>query len=233
MSLQSALAFYGVIPEHVPVVTSVGQGRPETLHNPLGGFQFNHLTGTLFFDYSRMEVAARQFAFVASPEKALLDLVYLTPGADSQDYLRELRLRELGGDGHVDAGRACAAKRQSQTGQGSPTPREPILGGGGRLTMKEYLRQLTAQADNDLARGCLVREYLQARVLESLQDEGVFLRWAFVGGTALRFLFVIPRFSEDSYFSLLSPRGDPGFRPILDRAQADLRTRRLPGRDQA
>ncbi len=81
--------------------------------------------------------------------------------------------------------------------------------------MKEYLRQLTAQADNDLARGCLVREYLQARVLESLQDEGVFLRWAFVGGTALRFLFVIPRFSEDLYFSLLSPRGDPGFRPIL------------------
>ncbi len=93
VSLQSALAFYGVIPEHVPVVTSVGQGRPETLHNPLGGFQFNHLTGTLFLGYSRMEVAARQFAFVASPEKALLDLVYLTPGADSQDYLRELRLQ--------------------------------------------------------------------------------------------------------------------------------------------
>ncbi|PIX48989.1 MAG: hypothetical protein COZ57_04435, partial [Armatimonadetes bacterium CG_4_8_14_3_um_filter_66_20] len=35
----------------------------------------------------------RQFAFVASPEKALLDLVHLTPGADSPDYLRELRLQ--------------------------------------------------------------------------------------------------------------------------------------------
>ena len=93
VSLQSALAFHGVIPEHVPVVTSVGQGRPETVHNPLGAFQFNHLTGTLFFGYSRMEVAARQFAFVASPEKALLDLIHLTPGADSQDYLRELRLQ--------------------------------------------------------------------------------------------------------------------------------------------
>jgi hypothetical protein len=40
-----------------------------------------------------VEVAPRQFAFVASPEKALLDLVYLTPGADSSDYLRELRLQ--------------------------------------------------------------------------------------------------------------------------------------------
>jgi predicted nucleotidyltransferase component of viral defense system len=81
--------------------------------------------------------------------------------------------------------------------------------------MKEYLRQLASQADGDLARGCLVREYLQARVLESLQDEGVFLRWAFVGGTALRFLFAIPRFSEDLDFSLIAPGEDPGFRKAL------------------
>ena len=93
VSLQSALAFHGVIPEHVPVVTSVGPGRPETVHNPLGAFQFKHLTGTLFFGYSRMEVATRQLAFVASPEKALLDLIHLTPGADSENYLRELRLQ--------------------------------------------------------------------------------------------------------------------------------------------
>jgi len=78
--------------------------------------------------------------------------------------------------------------------------------------MKEYLRQLAEQADNDLARGCLVREYLQARVLESLQDEGVFQRWAFVGGTALRFLFAIPRFSEDLDFSLIAPGDDPGLK---------------------
>ena len=93
ISLQSALAFHGVIPEHVPVATSVGPGRPETVHNPLGAFQFNHLSQTLFFGYSRMEVAPRQFAFVASPEKALLDLIHLTPGGDSEDYIRELRLQ--------------------------------------------------------------------------------------------------------------------------------------------
>lgn len=85
--------------------------------------------------------------------------------------------------------------------------------------MKEYLRQLAAQADNDLARGCLVREYLQARVLESLQDEGVFLRWAFVGGTALRFLFSIPRFSEDLDFSLMAPGDDGGFTSALTKVK--------------
>jgi predicted transcriptional regulator of viral defense system len=93
VSLQAALAFHGVIPEHVPVTTSVGPGRPETVLNPLGSFQFNHLADRLLFGYSRREVASRQFAFVAAPEKALLDLVYLTPGADSADYLRELRLQ--------------------------------------------------------------------------------------------------------------------------------------------
>jgi predicted transcriptional regulator of viral defense system len=93
VSLQAALAWHSVIPEHVPVVTSVGPGRPETVRNPLGAFQFNHLAAALLFGYSRVEVAPRQFAFVASPEKALLDLVHLTPGADSTDYLRELRLQ--------------------------------------------------------------------------------------------------------------------------------------------
>lgn len=93
VSLQAALAFHGMIPEHVPVVTSVGPGRPETIRNPLGVFQFNHLADGLRFGYSRVEVVPRQFAFVASPEKALLDLVHLTPGADSADYLGELRLQ--------------------------------------------------------------------------------------------------------------------------------------------
>jgi hypothetical protein len=93
VSLQSALAWHGVIPEHVPIATSVGPGRPETVRNPLGTFQFNHVADGLLFGYSRVEVAPGQFAFVASPEKALLDLVHLTPGADSDDYLRELRLQ--------------------------------------------------------------------------------------------------------------------------------------------
>jgi len=80
------------------------------------------------------------------------------------------------------------------------------------LAVKEHLRQLAERADNDLARRCLVREYLQARILESLQDRGVFLRWAFLGGTALRFLYAIPRFSDDLDFSLITPGEGAGLR---------------------
>ncbi len=93
VSAQSALAFHGIIPEHVPVVTSVGPGRAETVRNPLGAFQFNHLAGKLLFGYSQIEVASKQLAFVASPEKALLDLIHLTAGSDSELYLGQLRLQ--------------------------------------------------------------------------------------------------------------------------------------------
>jgi len=88
--------------------------------------------------------------------------------------------------------------------------------------MKEHLRQLLAQAQNDVARACLAREYLQARVLESLQDAGVFLRWTFVGGTALRFLYGIPRFSEDLDFSLITPGEDAVFRSALTEVKRAL-----------
>ncbi len=93
VSLQSALSWHGAIPEQVPVVTSVGPGRPETADTPLGKFQFQYLAPALRFGFSRVEVAPRQSAFVAAPEKALLDLVHLTPGGDSDPFLRELRLQ--------------------------------------------------------------------------------------------------------------------------------------------
>lgn len=89
--------------------------------------------------------------------------------------------------------------------------------------MKAYLRELIEQADNDVARGQIVREYLQARILQSLQDQSMFVRWAFLGGTALRFLYAIPRFSEDLDFSALKPGPDSGFRPAINGVTRALR----------
>lgn len=88
--------------------------------------------------------------------------------------------------------------------------------------MKEYLRQLTGGSPNVVARSGLAREYLQARVLEALQDEGAFMRWAFVGGTALRFLYSIPRFSEDLDFSLLREGETSLFKPALQAVKRTL-----------
>jgi hypothetical protein len=48
-----------------------------------------------FYGYCLADFGEKQQAFIASPEKALLDLVYLEPGGDTPDYLAELRLNNL------------------------------------------------------------------------------------------------------------------------------------------
>jgi hypothetical protein len=92
VSLQSALAFYGFIPEYAPRTASVTMGRTSKWD---GGFQFQHLTPHLFFGYQLVDLSDGQQAFVATPEKALLDLAHLTPKSDSPEYLSELRLQNL------------------------------------------------------------------------------------------------------------------------------------------
>jgi predicted transcriptional regulator of viral defense system len=92
VSLQSALAHYGLIPEVVNITTSVSTGRPERLETPLGTYEFRHVKTEFLFGYQMVELGG-QSAFVATPEKALLDLIYLQPGGDSTVYLKELRLQ--------------------------------------------------------------------------------------------------------------------------------------------
>ena len=91
VSGQSALAFYGLIPEYVPRTLSVTTGRPMQW----GGFHFQHIASYLFFGYQSTDLPQDQRAFIATPEKAILDLAHLTPDADSLEYLRQLRLQNL------------------------------------------------------------------------------------------------------------------------------------------
>jgi predicted transcriptional regulator of viral defense system len=95
VSCQSALAYYGLIPESVPVVTSVTTVRPGAWDTPLGRYEYRHLQPALFHGYRLEPIEQGQAAFVATPEKALLDLVHLQPGGAAPDYLSELRLQNL------------------------------------------------------------------------------------------------------------------------------------------
>lgn len=61
----------------------------------LGRYELRYLRTSLLWGYLRVPVAPGQEAFLATPGKALLDLIYLEPGADSQAYLEELRLQNL------------------------------------------------------------------------------------------------------------------------------------------
>jgi predicted transcriptional regulator of viral defense system len=108
VSLQSALAHYGLIPEYVPVTTSVTVGRPGRWQTPLGSFEFRHVQPDLLRGCHRLELGSAQEAFVATPEKALLDLVYLEPAGDSPEYLSELRLQ------HLDSLNSGELRRQAE-----------------------------------------------------------------------------------------------------------------------
>ncbi|MCX6935112.1 MAG: hypothetical protein NTZ01_02820 [Verrucomicrobia bacterium] len=92
VSLQSALAYYGIIPEYVPVTTAVTPGRPGEFETSSGRFLFRHVRSSSFFGFAETEVSRGQSALLASPAKALTDLLYLTPGSDDEGFLQELRL---------------------------------------------------------------------------------------------------------------------------------------------
>lgn len=68
--------------------------------------------------------------------------------------------------------------------------------------MKGHLEALIQNSPSPIHSRNIVREYLQARVLSVLQKEGAFIPLAFQGGTALRFLYGLPRHSEDLDFAL-------------------------------
>ncbi len=71
--------------------------------------------------------------------------------------------------------------------------------------MIEQLLELAAKHDDPIGRMNVAREYLQASAMRSLHESEAFACLSFVGGTALRFLHGLRRFSEDLDFSLESP----------------------------
>jgi len=72
--------------------------------------------------------------------------------------------------------------------------------------MKDALSAVLASSQGIAARH-IVREFLQVRILEGIQDAGDTSLMAFHGGTALRLLYMTPRFSEDLDFTLMPSGG--------------------------
>ncbi len=94
VSLESALAFHGLIPEAVFETTNVTTARSGIFHTQFGRFSYRHIAPGMMWGYESVKVGAapRAVALIARPEKALLDLAYLRPRADSEAFVRELRL---------------------------------------------------------------------------------------------------------------------------------------------
>jgi len=88
--------------------------------------------------------------------------------------------------------------------------------------VKEYLAALIRPISNPVEARNLAREYLQALILQSLQRAGAMTALALHGGTALRFLFSLPRFSEDLDIALEGNPATYDFRAYLQSIRKDL-----------
>ena len=76
LSLESALALYGLIPEMVYAHVSVTARINRTFTNVFGTFIYRHLKAELFWGYTEIKTAHGHY-LLAEPEKALLDYIYL------------------------------------------------------------------------------------------------------------------------------------------------------------
>jgi len=88
--------------------------------------------------------------------------------------------------------------------------------------MKEEILRIIGETRNDLAAWNKTREYLQARILGIMQETGAMIPLAVCGGTALRFLYSLPRFSEDLDFSLERKSTDYDLESSVKRVVTEL-----------
>lgn len=78
VSLEYALAFYGFIPEFVAEVTSVSTKRKKMYETPIGRFSYTPIPAKLFsVGFTLLQVADYGSALIATPEKAIADLLYI------------------------------------------------------------------------------------------------------------------------------------------------------------
>lgn len=92
ISLHTALAFYGMIPESVIQITSVTSLKTASFKNELSEYSYNSVNENLMFGYELKPIEEERSLQFASPEKALLDLLYLYPAYRTEKDLTDLRL---------------------------------------------------------------------------------------------------------------------------------------------
>jgi predicted transcriptional regulator of viral defense system len=93
LSLHSALAFYGIIPEAVTQITAVSSLKTAAFENAFGSFSYMRMKPGTIFGYDILPLGDRSI-HIAQPEKAILDLLYLYPFYNTVTEIENLRFDE-------------------------------------------------------------------------------------------------------------------------------------------
>jgi predicted transcriptional regulator of viral defense system len=97
ISREFALSYYGLIPERVPLVTSVTLKPTKKFNTPVGYFDYKHLSQERYaYGFTRVGLDEHRFYLMATPEKALVDTIMdkdLDTPSKLQEYLEhDLRI---------------------------------------------------------------------------------------------------------------------------------------------
>jgi predicted transcriptional regulator of viral defense system len=107
VSLESALSYYGLIPERTVVSYAVTSKRKKHFETPLGNFEYISVPTSYFSIGLRQETQNKQYTFlIASPVKALCDLIITKAGIrfQSKNAIKKFLLEDLRFDTHSLSG---------------------------------------------------------------------------------------------------------------------------------
>jgi hypothetical protein len=130
VSLQSALAYYGMIPEHVPVTTSVSTSRPARWETTLGIYDFRHIQIPFFDGFRVVDLGEQQQAFIAIPEKSPAGLDLPGAGRGYARLSRRIKTKQFGHVGLADSRAPC--QEDSETQAAARCRNHPGIGRGRR-----------------------------------------------------------------------------------------------------
>jgi len=92
VSMESALSYYGLIPEAVYSAVSVTTKKTNLFNNKRGNFVYHHIKKELFGDYRETEIQGFRVN-IACPEKSVADYLYLK--YINIENFEEVRLQNL------------------------------------------------------------------------------------------------------------------------------------------
>ncbi len=94
ISLQSALAYYEIIPETVVQTTSITTIKTKSFENDIGQFYYKNIKSENYFGFQSMPISKNKNILMAEPEKAILDFLYLNPFYTTKEDFLNLRFNE-------------------------------------------------------------------------------------------------------------------------------------------
>lgn len=94
ISLETALSYYGLIPEGVFSITAVSSKRKTEFETPLARFTYNKIMPSMFFGYKLIKLFNDEIK-IADPEKTIIDYLYLNSNLKSKDDYSEIRINTI------------------------------------------------------------------------------------------------------------------------------------------